>query len=65
MDREGEEKGGKLKENLGGKSVRSCGEGKLFCREGEEEGDGEGKEGKYLWKGKMLPGDGWTNRTAM
>ena len=41
MDREGEEKGGKLKENQEGKSVRSCGEGKLFCREGEEEGDGE------------------------
>ena len=54
-----------MKENLGGKSVRSCGEGKLFCREGEEEGDDEGKERKYLWKGKMLPGDGWTNRTAM
>ena len=38
LDREGEEKGGKLKENQEGKSVRSCGEGKLFCRKREEEG---------------------------
>ena len=45
----------KEKKNQEGNAVKSGGEEKLFCREGQEEGDGERKGGKYLWKGKMLP----------